>query len=268
MTPASSSSPPLGVADALTREAVESLAARGRRGAASAALARGRRGAPPLRRRRGPLPRPGGVSATTACAAAPTAASAPATETSSATACSAEAILACARKAREFGYGTLVMQSGEDYGIETEWLPRGTPHQAPRRRSPCTLSLGERPDDDLTGWRAAGADRYLLRFETSDEELYRRIHPDLPGRVSDRMAILRRAAGARLRGRDGHHGRHPRPDAREHRRRHRALPRHGHGHDRHRAVPAAPGDTAGAGVRAAARPTATGRRTRRPTASS
>ena len=38
----------------------------------------------------------------------------------------------------------------------------------------------------------AGADRYLLRFETSDDELYRLIHPDLPGRRSDRMAILRR----------------------------------------------------------------------------
>ena len=54
-----------------------------------------------------------------------------------------------------------------------------------------TLSLGERPDDDLAAWRAAGADRYLLRFETSDDELYRHIHPDLPGRVSDRLAILR-----------------------------------------------------------------------------
>jgi biotin synthase len=29
-----------------------------------------------------------------------------------------------------------------------------------------------------------------LRFETSDEELYRLIHPDLPGRRSDRFAIL------------------------------------------------------------------------------
>ncbi len=53
------------------------------------------------------------------------------------------------------------------------------------------MSLGERPDEDLAAWREAGADRYLLRFETSDEDLYRRIHPDLPGRVSDRLAILR-----------------------------------------------------------------------------
>ena len=59
-----------------------------------------------------------------------------------------------------------------------------------------TLSLGERPEADLAAWREAGADRYLLRFETSDEELYGLIHPDLPGRVSDRMAHAEDAAGA------------------------------------------------------------------------
>ena len=106
---------------------------------------------------------------------------------------SEDVVLACAHKAVEFGYGTLVMQAGEDYGIETEWMA------AVLRRirtetavAAITLSLGERPDEDLAAWRAAGADRYLLRFETSDADLYRRIHPDLPGRVSDRLAILRR----------------------------------------------------------------------------
>lgn len=96
----------------------------------------------------------------------------------------------CARAARAYGYGTLVLQSGEDYGLETDWvggLVRRIKHETGLA---VTLSLGERPDDDLAAWRAAGADRYLLRFETSDEALYRRIHPDLPGRVSDRLAIL------------------------------------------------------------------------------
>lgn len=54
-----------------------------------------------------------------------------------------------------------------------------------------TLSFGERPEEDLAAWRKAGADRYLLRFETSEDELYKLIHPDLPGRTSDRLAILR-----------------------------------------------------------------------------
>ena len=54
-----------------------------------------------------------------------------------------------------------------------------------------TLSLGERSEEDLRAWREAGADRYLMRFETSDPELYRLIHPSLPNRPSDRMALLR-----------------------------------------------------------------------------
>jgi len=106
---------------------------------------------------------------------------------------SAGVVLDCARKAEQFGYGTLVMQSGEDYGIERDWMADVL--RRIRREtsiSAITLSLGERPDEDLAAWREAGADRYLLRFETSDEKLYRRIHPDLPGKVSDRMAILRR----------------------------------------------------------------------------
>ena len=102
-------------------------------------------------------------------------------------------VLDCARKAEKFGYGTLVMQSGEDYGIERDWMT-DVLRRIGRETSisAITLSLGERPDDDLAAWREAGADRYLLRFETSDDALYRHIHPDLPGKVSDRMAILRR----------------------------------------------------------------------------
>ncbi len=101
-------------------------------------------------------------------------------------------ILACARQAAALGYGTVVLQAGEDYGIAREWLAdivRGIRGGTPLA---VTLSLGERPDEDLAAWRAAGADRYLLRFETSDAELYDRIHPPLPGRPSDRFAILRR----------------------------------------------------------------------------
>jgi biotin synthase len=106
---------------------------------------------------------------------------------------SEDVVLACARKAVEFGYGTLVMQAGEDYGIETEWMAGVLRRiRAETSVAAITLSLGERPDEDLAAWREAGADRYLLRFETSDADLYRRIHPDLPGRVSDRLAILRR----------------------------------------------------------------------------
>jgi len=104
---------------------------------------------------------------------------------------SADEIVGCAHLAVEFGYGTVVMQSGEDYGIKTDWLAAIVRRIKAETPLAVTLSLGERPDADLAVWREAGADRYLLRFETSDEELYHLIHPDLPGRPSDRFAILR-----------------------------------------------------------------------------
>ncbi|MCP4644098.1 MAG: [FeFe] hydrogenase H-cluster radical SAM maturase HydE [bacterium] len=104
-------------------------------------------------------------------------------------------IMACVGEAVEYGYGTVVMQAGEDYGLTREWLTdlicrikRETPLAV-------TLSLGERPDEDLVAWREAGADRYLLRFETSDPDLYKLIHPDLPSRLgSDRVEILKTLA--------------------------------------------------------------------------
>jgi biotin synthase len=102
-------------------------------------------------------------------------------------------ILECAQQAVRFGYGTVVMQSGEDFGIEREWMTEII--AAIKRTTPLavTLSLGERSDDDLAAWREAGADRYLIRFETSDPELFRFIHPAPPGASGrDRIALLRR----------------------------------------------------------------------------
>jgi biotin synthase len=103
----------------------------------------------------------------------------------------ADEILACARDAVEFGYGTVVLQAGEDYGFRTEWVAEVVRRIKRETGLAATLSLGERPEADLEVWRSAGADRYLLRFETSDPDLYELIHPSLPGRLSDRFAILR-----------------------------------------------------------------------------
>jgi 2-iminoacetate synthase len=101
-------------------------------------------------------------------------------------------ILEAARMAARLGYGTVVLQSGEDPG-----LPPGLISDLVRRikkETPLavTLSLGERSEADLAAWREAGADRYLLRFETSNRELFRRIHPaPRGGEERDRIAILR-----------------------------------------------------------------------------
>jgi biotin synthase len=101
----------------------------------------------------------------------------------------ADEILACANLAVEFGYGTVVLQAGEDPGIGTDWLAdivRRIKQQTPLA---VTLSLGERSVEELLCWRLAGADRYLLRFETSDARLYGMIHPSSPGRP-DRIELL------------------------------------------------------------------------------
>lgn len=104
----------------------------------------------------------------------------------------AEEILECSRIAVTFGYGTLVLQAGEDYGISAEWLSGIIRGITSETSLAVTLSLGERDDADLVAWYRAGADRYLLRFETSNRALYDRIHPPLPGRNSDRFDTLRR----------------------------------------------------------------------------
>jgi len=105
---------------------------------------------------------------------------------------SADEIVACAKQAVTLGYGTTVLQSGEDPMTRTEWMADVVRRIKAETPLAVTLSLGERSDEDLAVWRAAGADRYLLRFETSNRELYDRIHPPRPGTRSDRFAILRR----------------------------------------------------------------------------
>ena len=42
-----------------------------------------------------------------------------------------------------------------------------------------TLSIGERSFEDYKAFKDAGADRYLLRIETTDKELYKKMHPNM-----------------------------------------------------------------------------------------
>ena len=101
-----------------------------------------------------------------------------------------EEIMDCVQRAVGFGYGTVVMQAGEDYGIMRQWMANIIRRIKAETPLAVTLSLGERPDEDLIAWRGAGANRYLIRFETSNRKLYDRIHPPLGDKSSDRFAIL------------------------------------------------------------------------------
>lgn len=100
-------------------------------------------------------------------------------------------VLDCAHEAVRYGYGTVVMQSGEDFGATGDWVAGVIRRIKAETPLAVTLSLGERAEDDLRLWREAGADRYLLRFETSNNALFDHIHPPLPGKTSDRLELLR-----------------------------------------------------------------------------
>ncbi len=89
-------------------------------------------------------------------------------------------ILECARRAKELEYGTVVMQAGEDPLLTRSFIADIVRAIKAETGLAVTLSLGERSREDLIAWRAAGADRYLLRFETSNPVLYARIHPPAP----------------------------------------------------------------------------------------
>jgi biotin synthase len=104
-----------------------------------------------------------------------------------------EEVMECVRTAQKLEYGTVVLQSGEDPGLTSGFITNLVRRIKTETPLAITLSLGERSRDELARWREAGADRYLLKHETSDPELFRRIHPDCGGEVSDRIALLKAA---------------------------------------------------------------------------
>ncbi len=89
-------------------------------------------------------------------------------------------VLSCARQAMELHYGSVAIQCGErsDRAF-TDSITRLV--KAIKALSHgtlgITLSCGEQTDDVYRQWFDAGAHRYLLRIETSNRELYYKIHP-------------------------------------------------------------------------------------------
>ncbi len=102
-----------------------------------------------------------------------------------------EEILSIAAKALSAGIGTIVLQSGEDPLLDAQWVADVIKKIKCLGSVAVTLSLGERPDDELLLWRDAGADRYLVKFETSNSTLYHLYHPPHhEGKGRDRLEML------------------------------------------------------------------------------
>ncbi len=87
-------------------------------------------------------------------------------------------ILECCDSGYEYGFRTFVLQSGEDPYYTTETICSIV--KCLKERHPdcaVTLSLGEKTYEEYKAYREAGADRYLLRHETANEEHYGKLHP-------------------------------------------------------------------------------------------
>lgn len=97
-------------------------------------------------------------------------------------------ILETALEAVEAGYRTVVLQSGEDGWYKPEAIGEVV-RGIKRAGAAVTLSCGEVPDEVYRYWRECGADRYLLKHETSDPELYAALHPD--SSLEERLRCLR-----------------------------------------------------------------------------
>lgn len=91
---------------------------------------------------------------------------------------SPQQIIKTAQNAAEYGYKTVVLQSGEDIHFNTDTLCHII-REIKKLGMALTLSIGEKTREEYAAYRQAGADRYLLRIETTDKSLYERLDPGM-----------------------------------------------------------------------------------------
>ena len=91
---------------------------------------------------------------------------------------SKEEIIDFAKNGAELGYKTIVLQSGEDSFFDTKKMVKII-EEIKKFNVAITLSIGERTFDDYKKFKEAGADRYLIRIETTDKDLYKKLHPNM-----------------------------------------------------------------------------------------
>ncbi|MFA7141542.1 MAG: [FeFe] hydrogenase H-cluster radical SAM maturase HydE [Proteiniphilum sp.] len=90
-------------------------------------------------------------------------------------------VLAAVRFAYEKGFGSVTIQSGEmtspAFIRRIDRILREA-KKITQGEIGITLSCGEQTEETYRRWFESGAERYLLRIETSSEALYRKLHPD------------------------------------------------------------------------------------------
>ena len=99
-------------------------------------------------------------------------------------------VLACCKEGYELGFRTFVLQGGEDGTHSDEWLEELICRIRTRYADAAiTLSLGERSEASYLRLKRAGANRYLLRHEAANKELYESLHPKGRG-LEHRLSCL------------------------------------------------------------------------------
>ena len=90
-------------------------------------------------------------------------------------------VMEAIKYARENGYGSVAIQSGEIQSKAfTEKITRILQNTGKLTNGELgvTLSCGEQTEETYRQWFESGAHRYLLRIETSNRELYSKLHPN------------------------------------------------------------------------------------------
>ncbi len=97
-------------------------------------------------------------------------------------------IIDLARRIAATGIKTIVLQSGDDFHYTRRALCRIIERIKQNDDVAITLSVGERPFDDYRAFKLAGVDRYLLKHETANSDLYGSLHPGQT--LEQRLKIL------------------------------------------------------------------------------
>ena len=101
---------------------------------------------------------------------------------------SKEKIVTLAKNPAEKGYKTIVLQSGEDPYFTVEKLA-DVVSEIKKLDVAITLSVGEMKEKDYRLLKEAGADRFLLRIETTNPVLYEKFHPKMS--LKERISCLK-----------------------------------------------------------------------------
>ncbi|PKM78080.1 MAG: [FeFe] hydrogenase H-cluster radical SAM maturase HydE [Firmicutes bacterium HGW-Firmicutes-15] len=101
-----------------------------------------------------------------------------------------EQVLDCCKTGYDLGFRTFVLQGGEDAYFNDDRICDMI-KTIKSQHSDCalTLSIGEKSYASYEAYHNAGADRYLLRHETANDEHYKKLHP-LSMSLSNRKQCL------------------------------------------------------------------------------